>query len=311
MPTVLTVTLNPAYDIHYTVPGFSICQESYIEKTVISAGGKGVNIARAMQKNGVPCIAVITAGHDNSEAFRRALNKENVQFRLFDVPGSIRENITIHAPGLEDTRISQDDFSLSAPLCMQVAEELKRTADPNQIVAVAGRFPKGLSKSEILRFLSTLRDAGMRLVLDSNSLTLDDLMSLKPWLIKPNQHELSSLFRCEISNRQDALLAAQALRDKGITNVMVTLGGEGIAFAGEGGANFLVFAPSVEVFSTVGAGDSTIAGFLCGIQKQTEPDEIVRLACAFGTAACITEGTTPPLAQDIARLVEKVKVLAC
>ena len=157
----------------------------------------------------------------------------------------------------------------------------------------------------MLDFLQGLTKKGAKLVLDSKSLTLEDIFTLKPWLIKPNQEEISAYFNCWIESLDQALEKAAIFAKKGVTNVMVSLGHQGATLINDG-RTYLAKPPVVDAISTIGAGDSAIAGFLAAALQGKNPGECLRTAVTYGTAACLTEGTLPPLPQDTAAIFPRV-----
>ena len=142
-------------------------------------------------------------------------------------------------------------------------------------------------------------------MLDSNSFELADISKIKPFLIKPNEEEIKALFK---DFNEDYPLLAEKLNLAGVENVMISLGKDGVYFSGSG-ESFYVKAPDVKVLSTIGAGDSTIAGFLAGLERGYTVRDAVCLAVSSGSAACLSEGTLPPEADDIERLFCDIKRL--
>ena len=147
-------------------------------------------------------------------------------------------------------------------------------------------------------FLYQFTSKGAKLVIDSRSFSLDDLREMRPWLIKPNQEEISEYLGREITEFDEIISAAKSLHKDGIENVMISLGGEGAMLVCDDGV-FVATPPKINVISTIGAGDSSIAGFLSAAKSGKCSREQLREAVAFGSAACLTEGTKPPRKDDI------------
>ena len=147
-----------------------------------------------------------------------------------------------------------------------------------------------------------LNDAGAKIVIDSKSVTLDMLRRVKPWLIKPNAEECEAYFG--VMSEERLYSVAYELHKDGIANVMISLGSDGAILASEGKV-YRARVPKIDTVSTIGAGDSAIAGF---IACDGTACERLRLALAYGSAACLREGTNPPLADDIKRIYNEVTV---
>ena len=141
--------------------------------------------------------------------------------------------------------------------------------------------------------------------MDCNSFSKEDLSEIKPFLIKPNEEEITKLFDREITGREDTIKAALDLKNAGVLNVMITRGKDGLIFVGEEGT-FDVKIPPIDSVSTIGAGDSLIAGFVSALTSKMDIINTLKIALAFGSAACLTEGTNPPRSKDITRLEKQV-----
>lgn len=302
---IYTLTLNPAYDIHATADHLTLGYENLADICSRQAGGKGVNISRALQNHNVNHTAVIVLGKENSADFIRDLNAAGLNCLLLEREGRIRENITVHCAQGPETRISFRGFSVDDSLLTDVLDAME--IDENTVVTFTGSVPAGISHGCVLDFLQALREKGAKLVLDSKSLTLEDIFALKPWLIKPNQEEISAYFDCWVESLDQALEKAAVFAAQGVTNVMISLGNQG-AMLISGGKTYLAKPPVVDAVSTIGAGDSTIAGFIAAALDGKNPGECLKTAVTFGSAACLTEGTLPPLPQDTAAIFPAVKL---
>ena len=288
---IFTITLNPAYDIHYTIENFRPYAENYVSSAKTDCGGKGINISSLLNTLGTANTPYVIIGIENGEAFEAFLKNNMPGAKVFRTDGRIRENITLHSPGSDETRISFSTFSLNHDLFENVTHSLLEEATEGSIVAFAGRIPEGIKKEEVILFLKALRENGVYTVVDSNSFTLSDYSEIKPWFIKPNEQEAGGFFT--INSREDALSAAVEIRKSGVDNVMISLGGDGCAFASDTLCE-IFDAPKTQVRSTIGAGDSTVAGFISAFSQNKSLDECVRYALICGSAACTTDGTTPP-----------------
>lgn len=307
MTRIITITLNPALDIHYGVPHFEIGRENYSSSCIVNAGGKGVNVSAALTANGVPNLAVIAVGRANYQEFVSFLDKDNIRHCVVLCEGSVRRNITIHHDGGTETRLSQDGFCISLDTLEQVRTKISKFITSGSIIVFSGRVPKGISVPVIKQFLFSLQVKGALLVIDSNSFSLTDLIELKPWLVKPNEHEIELLVQRKVNEVAQACQVAKDIQSKGIEHVLITLGANGMAYAGVD-SSYLVKVPKITPISTIGAGDSTIAGFIEGYTQGLSVTETLKNAAAFGTAACLTEGTNPPTKQEIAEIKEEIWV---
>lgn len=307
MKKIITITLNPAFDIHYKMDSFEPYKENYAHSIICEAGGKGVNISRALVLNGVDNTAYIVLGEENCATFENSLRADGLNYKPIYVNGRIRENITLHPSDRSETRISLDNFSLSQKTLELICDMLLAEIDENTVIAFSGRIPKGISEDEAIGFLKKLKASGARLAVDSNSLGVDSLRKIKPWFIKPNEHEVLSLVGDIGTDICAAASAAKALVNAGVSEeVMISLGGLGSVWS-DGERSFAISVPTIDSpVSTIGAGDSTIAGYIAAVASEDKLEDALRLACAFGTSACLTEGTRPPRKEDIEKIFESI-----
>ena len=189
----------------------------------------------------------------------------------------------------------------------RVREVVLENAEQGAVVTFTGRLPDGADKKEIIALIRELKDKGIKSVIDSKSFTLADLIEAEPWLIKPNEEEIAEYARVEVGGAESAAKIATELYEKGIENVMISLGGKGAVLACRDGA-FAANAPEVRVASTIGAGDSSIAGFIAAFARGESPSESLRNAMIYGTAACMREGTLPPEKSDLAEIAKRAAV---
>ena len=304
---IITLTLSPAFDTHCHADSLRLQHENLIHMDLCQAGGKGVNISRALAHNGIDNLALAILGEENADSFIRGLVADGVAYDAITVPGRIRENLTIHVADGTETRLSFPGFPVTEDLLDRVEEKLLALADSDTVITMTGRVPEGMAVEDVMAVLDKAAAAGARIVIDSRSFTLEHLKTMKPWLIKPNQEEISAYLGREVNTLEETLREAQALHADGIENVMISMGGDGALLVCSEGT-FIAQPPKVEVLSTIGAGDSSIAGFI----SATQPDPLQRLirAVAFGTAACMTEGTLPPTPADVADILTKIQYKA-
>lgn len=302
---IYTITLNPAYDVHAYAEHFTPFHENLAQVTSREAGGKGVNLSRALKNGGTENTAVIVLGKDNCAEFKAELEAAGLQTILLEKPGRIRENLTLHCAEQPETRISFSGFAVDDSLLSEVAALLD--VDTDTVITFTGRVASGMSMDNVKAFLNGLQAKGAKIVLDSKSFSLEDIFAVKPWLIKPNQEEISEYLGCEVRNIDEAITKAQIFADHNIINVMVSLGEQG-AMLLNGGKCYVATPPVITAISTIGAGDSSLAGFIAAAQKGEDAAGCLKNAVTYGTAACLTEGSLPPTATDIAAIHTQVQV---
>lgn len=298
---IYTITLNPAFDVHGYIKELKIDSENYIDLISKDTGGKGVNISAALDSAYVKNTALIILGNENAAEFKSLLKLNRTIF--IETKGRIRENLTIHTDKKE-TRISYKGFKISDNIYDKIFNTI--SIRENDIVTFTGSIPDGITKKATIDFILKVKGLGAKLIIDSKSLLMDDLYLIKPWLIKPNEEEISAYFNTNVDNTSKAMEYALKIREKGIENVIISLGAKGAVMSSESG-EFLLTPPRIKPVSTIGAGDSMIAGFIFGVVKGYSKKDSFKYGVAFGTAACLTEGTNPPLSEQIQDIYSKIK----
>lgn len=288
---IYTLTLNPAFDLHYTIDDFKPYGENYVHNSLTQSAGKGINISRALKNADIENTAYIIVGKNDFESYTRNLD---VDYKYYLTEGDVRKNITVHTKDMPETRISLDDFCVDKDVFANLKNDLHSVCDENTILTFTGRLPKGIDRQEAVYMLTTIKKAGAKIVCDCNSLTFEDLENIKPWLIKPNETEIKQLYSGDVK------AAGEKLQKSGIENVMISMGSEGVLFLNKDGM-LEVKPPKINAISTIGAGDSTIAGFISAFVNGMSVENCVKYAVASGTAACLEEGTNPP---DVKRIEE-------
>ncbi len=302
---ILTLTLNPAFDIHCGVKSFLPERENYMKSYRRHIGGKGVNVSRALHENGVESTAFVVFGKQNSADFEAELSACGIKYVPVYVHGRIRENITIHPENAHETRISFEGCRVSPEKLKELFDMILPLCDENTVFTFNGRMPAGLAVAEAAPYLERVKAAGAHLAVDSGTFTMEDFLAVKPWLIKPNQEEISRCVGREIHTAEEAVAAARILHEKGIENVMVSLGGKGAVLVCSEGC-FTAEVPKIDVISTIGAGDSSVAGFCAAFAAGKGRGECLREAVSYGSAACLSAGTNPPKKEDVDLMREKV-----
>lgn len=298
---IYTITLNPAFDIHADIDTLNLHLENLANITSREAGGKGVNISRALNCFGIKNTAIIALGLDNADEFRKALDGMNYIF--LEKEGRIRENLTVHEKDGKETRISFSGFSLDESILSEIEKLV--LIEEDTIVTFTGRVPSGISTEAVMTFLKNLKKKGAKIVLDSKSFSLAETLEVSPWLIKPNGEEIEELIGSRITSVDEAVKSAEVFAKAGIENVMVSLGEKG-ALLLSGGETYTAVPPKIEAISTVGAGDSTIAGFIAAYIEEKDKAECLKIAVAFGTAACLSSGSNPPAYDTVKEIYGKI-----
>ena len=304
---IFTLTLNPAIDVHCKSDEFIPFAENLFNVTSNDAGGKGINISRALNVSGTKNTAIVVVGTDNGDDFLKKLRDEDISYKEIKVSGRIRENITLHTKNQKETRISFSGFSSDNSIIDKCEKILNEEDLKDSIITVTGRLPDGVDMSYVIEFILRLKEKGAKIVIDSRSFKKEDITACHPWLIKPNEEEIKMYTDLPVNDVESAIIASRNLKSQGIENVMISLGGAGAVLTTDDGT-YVANAPVINVVSTIGAGDSSIAGFIAEFSKNASYSDALKNAIAYGSAACCVDGTQAPRFSDIEKFYNEVEV---
>jgi len=293
---IVTLTANPSVDravlLAEPLRRHAVHRsESELEQP----GGKGVNISRAAVAAGIPTLAVLPADRDSD--FVRELTAAGVDCCPERPAGPIRVNLTITEPDGTTTKINSPGAAVDADSMALLAAAVTSRADDVDWIVLAGSLPPGAPDSWYADLAAALHGRRARVAVDTSGgplLSLGHaLADAAPDLLKPNAEELGQLAGTPVQDLEQAALAARLLVDKGAGAVLATMGEAGAVLVDANGA-WHAAAPKVAVVSTVGAGDSSLFGYLLGDLRGDGPGERLRLAVAYGSAAAQLAGTGIP-----------------
>jgi 1-phosphofructokinase len=293
---ILTLTANPSIDR-------SVALTSPLERHAVlrseteleQPGGKGVNISRAAVAAGVATLAVLPAEKDSD--FVRELHALGIDCVPEQPSGPIRVNLTISEPDGATTKINSAGAVADDALMCRLADAITARADEADWVVLAGSLPPGAPDDWYAVLAAKLSGSSARVAVDTSGAPLvalgADLWRARPDLLKPNAEELAQLTGFAVLTPEDASSAAQVLLERGAGSVLATLGKDGAVLVDAAGA-WHASAPPTAVVSTVGAGDSSLFGYILGALKDQGPDDRLRLAVAYGSAAAGLPGSGVP-----------------
>jgi 1-phosphofructokinase len=302
---IVTVTPNPSIDRTVTLPGELVRGAVHRVGSVSSEpGGKGVNVARALTLAGLDVVAVLPAGeHDPILAELRAIN---VKFHAVPVAGAVRTNLAITENDGTTTKINEPGATIAAADIAGLARVVIDRASSARWVVLSGSIPPGMSDGWYADMVAALRPLGCKVAVDTSDGPLAalaaDLERAAPDLIKPNSEELAGLAGVTAESLENALArgdaepvvtAARHLIDRGVGAVLATLGAAGAVLVDADGA-WLATPPPISPRSTVGAGDSSLAGYVRAAVEGASAPQRLRMAVAYGSGAAALPGSALP-----------------
>lgn len=301
-----TITLNPALDRTLFVGELALHGSTRIRREARYAGGKGIDVSRALAGMKVPSVAMGFVGGFDGKEFEGRLLNEGVACDFTPISGEIRTNVVIHdeASGRETALLAPgpkvEPFEL-----VNLIERLEHLTDLTHLV-VSGSLPPGVAPTVYRRIIGIGSDRKAVTLLDASGEALRQGIGAGPTIIKPNRAELSELAGHDLVEFGEVVDACRSLREH-VDIVLASLGAEGIVML-ESDHAWHALPPKVEVESTVGAGDCAVAGFLSGLIGNEPLPDCLRRAVAAGTAATLNDGTGLCRCEDIDRLLPDVRL---
>jgi len=282
----VTLTLNPAIDQTIRVDRLCPGQVHRAQASREDAGGKGINVAACLADWGVATTALGVLGADNAHVFRTLFAARGIHDDCLRIPGHTRTNIKLVAQDTGDTTdINLPGLPLDGSALDAVATRLAELLRPGLPVVLSGSLPAGLPDDAWARLQQQASAAGARVLLDTSGAALAAALQAPagalPHAIKPNRHELEAWTGTALTDRAALRQAAHALIERGVAQVVVSLGTDGALFVDRTGA-LLARPPMLATGSSVGAGDAMVAGMAAALLEPAATlAESARLATAF------------------------------
>jgi 1-phosphofructokinase len=300
MAKILTLTLNPALDLTVRLAHLEPGAVNRSETLLTHAAGKGVNVAQVLADLGHQITVGGFLGEDNPQAFEALIARRGFADAFIRVPGETRSNIKIAEQDGRVTDINAPGPQVSEQAQLALLNQLTLIAPGHDAVVVAGSLPGGVSAQWFQDLLVHLNHLGLKVALDTSGDALRAGLQTGPWLVKPNTEELAEA----LDNATDAI---SRLHRQGVEHVVVSDGAAGVTWYRPGMALHAT-PPKVSVASTVGAGDSLLAGMLHGLLGGDTPEHTLRRATAIAAMAVTQIGFGISDDAQLARLESGVDV---
>ena len=299
---IYTITFNPSLDYIVDVKDFKTGIVNRTEGEKIFPGGKGVNVSMVLKNLGADSIALgFEAGFTGKE-IGRLLDEKGIKTDFITVKeGNSRINIKLRSA--EETEINGQGPEIEK----EDIEKRYGKLDKLQIgdcLVLAGSIPGVMPSSSYKDIMEYLKEKDIKIVVDATRELLTNVLCYKPFLIKPNNHELGEIFGVEINSKEDAIKYAIKLQEKGARNVLVSMAKDGAVMVTEDGQKLSSEAPKGEVKNSVGAGDSMVAGFLYGYLISESYEEAFKYGLATGSASAFSEGMATKA--DVEKLLQQL-----
>lgn len=281
---IYTITLNPALDYTIRLKNLTINEINTSENEYILPGGKGINVSIILKRLGVESTIIGFISGFVGEEIKRLVEIENIKTEFIKLKG---ENSRINIKILEEN--NETAINCKGPYIEnEYIEKLYQKLDylkDDDILVISGSVPKGINEEIYEKICERIKSKNIKIVVDSTKDLLLNTLKYKPFLIKPNHHELGEIFDTKIKTKAQALEYAQKLQQKGAQNVLVSMGSDGSVLLDENrNAHKYDAIKNKNIVNTVGAGDSMVAGFLAGYLKYKNYEKALKLGIASASA---------------------------
>lgn len=305
---ILTVTMNAAIDKRYVVKRFEEGQVNRVTTCTYTPGGKGLNVSKPASIAGAEVVATGFVGGHAGDYIVDSLKNFGIKSEFYHMNEESRSCINIwNEEKREQTEFLEPGFTVSEEDFDKFMEKFEKLIVQADVVAISGSLPKGLDGTAYQRMVKAVKDAGKKVILDTSGNLLEMGIKAKPTMVKPNIDEIRMLTGSHCDTREELVEAAQKIHRAGIEVVVISLGGEGSVLVCDNGV-YRAVVPKIDAVNTVGCGDSMIAGFALGFEKNLPIEETLKLASGISAAAALREETGFFVKEDMERILPDIKI---
>lgn len=307
---ILTVTLNPCIDQTIFVDGLKVHDANRVARFETDAGGKGVNLSRVVAELGGDSLATGFLGGGPGAFVRKVLDAQGAKHSFIEIKNDTRTNFSVE----DGTSDPPTTFNAKGPVISdeewdQLIDHVRSLAADAKWVTLGGSLPQGVPVDAYLTLGWIAKELGARLVLDADGEAARQGLEAKPHFIKPNKKEAGRLLGRAVESVEDAVFAAeellQYLEDDGVC--VVSLGSDGAVMATKE-ATWIGKPIEIEVNSTIGSGDSLVAGMLKALMDGATAEDAFKLGIAAATATAMTDGAEIARRPVVDELLPQVQV---
>ena len=284
---IYTVTFNPALDYVIQVDNMELDTVNRTKKEDVFCGGKGINVSIILQELETESVALgFIAGFTGDEIEKRVKSRGIKTDFIPLAEGLSRINVKIKSK--EESEINGQGPHIPKEALEKLFEQLEQLKDGDQLV-LAGSIPSTLPADIYEVIMERLSGKNIDIVVDATKNLLVNVLKYRPFLIKPNHHELGEIFQVELKTKEDLIEYGKKLQEMGARNVLISRAGDGAILLSEEGNCYEMGVPKGQVKNSVGAGDSMVAGFLAGYNQTKDYEYALKLGTAAGSGTAFSE----------------------
>ena len=311
MANILTLSLNPALDLAISLPRLALGQVNRTDATHLEAAGKGVNVARVMAALGHRVRVSGFLGAANDGPFLRAFEAMGVEDDFLRVAGETRINAKVAEHDGRVTDINGPGLEIDAAAFGALVQRLDALASDREArpdaVLIGGSLPPGIAAEDLAALVVRLRGHGLPVWVDTSGAALRAAIEAGPTAVKPNEVELADWAGRALDTPAERLAAALRLHAAGVEEALISAGADGVLWVSRRGS-WLATPPRVAVASTVGAGDTLVAGMLHGLLEGHAAPQTLAFATALSAESVRHLGVGNVHAEDLSSLQQQTRV---
>lgn len=299
---IYTVTFNPSLDYIVSVNDFQLGLTNRTDSELILPGGKGINVSTILMNLGIDSTAFGFAAGFMGEEIIREVEAMGIRSDFIKIDSGI-SRINLKLKNIDGTEINGSGPEISE----EKIEELLRKLDilgEGDILVLAGSIPASMPADMYSTIMERLQHKNVTFIVDATKDLLINVLKYKPFLIKPNNHELGELFDVKLTTREEVIPYGKKLQKQGARNVLISMAGEGAVLVAEDGSVYEAPAPKGTLVNAVGAGDSMVAGFTAGWIEKKDYRHAFYMGVSAGSASAFSEYLATK--EEIMDLYEKV-----
>lgn len=289
---IVTLTLNPALDKSAKVDGIITEHKLKCHSVSYQAGGGGINVSRVLNRLGIKTNCIFPVGGDNGLRLKELLVNESLNIQSIPIKAWTRENLSVvDTQNGQQYRFGMPGNTLIESELVELETLLEKILSDEDIFVLSGSLAENMDATYYSKLIKKLTHKNIKVILDTSGSALKETLNNTIYLIKPNQRELAQLAGADfLSKLEQEEFALNLIKTKKINYVVVSLGNKGAFIASNEGITYLS-PPSVIVKSTIGAGDSMVAGIVYSILNNFSDEVMLKWGVACGVAATMSEGT--------------------
>lgn len=284
---IYTVTFNPSLDYIVSVENFRLGLTNRTDSELILPGGKGINVSTILKNLGVDSTALGFVAGFTGDEIAAEVEKMGIRAEFISVPNGI-SRINVKLKSIDGTEINGMGPEIGADRIVELMKKLDVLKE-GDVLILAGSIPASMPDDMYARIMEALQERGVMFVVDATKDLLLNVLKYRPFLVKPNNHELGELFGVELKKREEVVPYGKKLQEMGAQNVLISMAGEGAVLVAADGTVCAAPAPKGKLINAVGAGDSMVAGFTAGWLEKKDYRHAFYMGVAAGSASAFSE----------------------